>query len=104
MAYGKPPAGYHRHGGEVVAQDTWTLAHNPQEAKDMGFSCIHLDTLGMGIGLAIVLGFLFVRVAKTATVGKPKGLQSFVEMIVGSLTTRLTMFFTIKTVWLRQWR
>lgn len=82
LAYGKLPAGYHRHNGEVVAQDTWTLAHNPQEAKDMGFSCVHLDTLGWGIGLAFLLGFLFLRVAKTATLGKPKGLQSLVELIV----------------------
>ncbi len=82
LAYGKLPAGYKRENGEVVAQDSWTLAHSPQEAKDMGFACIHLDTLGWGIALAAVLGFLFVRVAKTATVGQPKGLQSFVEMVV----------------------
>jgi F-type H+-transporting ATPase subunit a len=82
LAYGKLPAGYKRENGEVVAQDSWTLAQSPQEAKDMGFACVHLDTLGWGIALAAVLSFLFVRVAKTATVGQPKGLQSFVEMVV----------------------
>lgn len=82
LAYGKLPAGYQRHDGEVLTQDSWTLAHSPKEAKDMGFNCIHLDTLGWGIGLAVVLGFVFTRVTKTATTGKPKGLQSFVEMIV----------------------
>lgn len=82
LAYGKLPAGYHRHDGEVVEHDTWTLAHNPQEAKDMGFACLHLDTLGWGLLLAVVLGFLFLRVTKTATTGKPTGLQSFIELIV----------------------
>ncbi|MEY4588372.1 MAG: hypothetical protein RL497_448 [Pseudomonadota bacterium] len=82
LAYGKLPAGYTRKDGEVVEHDTWTLAHNPQEAKDMGFNCLHLDTLGWGIALGLILSFVFLRVAKTATLGKPRGLQSFVELIV----------------------
>ncbi|HEY6530063.1 MAG TPA: F0F1 ATP synthase subunit A [Cellvibrionaceae bacterium] len=82
LAYGKLPAGYHRHDGKVIEQDTWTLAHNPQEAKDMGFNCLHLDTLGWGIALGLILSFVALRVARTATVGKPSGIQSFVELVV----------------------
>ncbi len=82
LAYGKLPAGYHRHDGAVIEQDTWTLAHNPQEAEAMGFMCLHLDTLGWGIALGLILSMVFAFVAKTATLGKPTGIQSFVELLV----------------------
>lgn len=82
MAYGKLPAGYQRYDGTVLQQDSWTLAHSTQEAVDMGFWTFHLDTLGWGIFLGLVFSFLFHRVAKKATIGKPSGFQSFVELIV----------------------
>lgn len=82
MAYGKLPEGYVRADGSIVQADTWTLAHSAQEATDMGFWCLHLDTLGWGIVLGALFSFVFWRVAKNATVDKPKGLQSFVELVV----------------------
>jgi F-type H+-transporting ATPase subunit a len=82
MAYGKLPAGYQRSDGQVITEDTWTLAHSSQEAKDMGFYCLHLDTLGWGLVLGLVFSFVFSRVAKKATAGKPTGMQSFVELVV----------------------
>ena len=86
MAYGKLPAGYERVDAEghvhVLEHATWTLAHSSQEAVDMGFSAIHLDTLGWSFALGAIFCFIFSRVAKRATSGRPTGLQSFVELIV----------------------
>ncbi len=82
LAYGKLEAGYTRYDGSVVAQDTWTIAHSAQEATDMGFMAIHLDTLGWSIGLAILLSFIFrIAVAKAHT-GVPSGVLNFVELLV----------------------
>lgn len=82
LAYGKLPAGYVRADGSVMAEDGWTLAHSAQEAADMGFWCLHLDTLGWGLVLGALFSFLFWRVAKSATTSKPTGMQSFVELVV----------------------
>lgn len=82
LAYGKLPAGYVRADGSVMAEDSWTLAHSAQEAADMGFWCLHLDTLGWGLFLGALFSFLFWRVAKSATTSKPTGMQSFVELVV----------------------
>ncbi|MBX2808564.1 MAG: F0F1 ATP synthase subunit A [Cellvibrionaceae bacterium] len=80
--YGKLPAGYERYDGSVLQEATWTSAHSSQEAADMGFSALHVDTLGWSIFLGAVFIFIFSRVAKKATADTPKGLQSFVELIV----------------------
>jgi F-type H+-transporting ATPase subunit a len=60
----------------------WGLAHNAQEAKEMGFWAIHVDTMFWSIGLGIFFLFLFRKVAKSATSDVPGGMQNFVEMIV----------------------
>lgn len=87
MTFGKLPAGYHRHASghheaEVLAEPTWTLARSSEEAFDMGFWAFHLDTLAWGIILGSLFCFLFARVAKKATIETPRGIQSFVELIV----------------------
>jgi F-type H+-transporting ATPase subunit a len=86
MAYGKLPEGYERVDADgnvhFLEQATWTLAHSSQEAADMGFNAIHLDTLGWSILLGGLFLFIFARVAKNATVDKPTGMQSFVELVV----------------------
>ena len=82
LTYGKLPAGYTRYDGTVLEQPTWTMAHSSQEAKDMGFMAVHLDTLGWSIGLGLIFCFLFSRAAKKATTDVPRGFQSFVELLV----------------------
>lgn len=82
MTYGKLPEGYVRSDGSVMPSTGWTMAHSSQEAKDMGFMAVHVDTLGWGIFLALLCGFVFQRVAKKATAGVPSGMQSFVELLV----------------------
>ncbi|UTA47945.1 F0F1 ATP synthase subunit A [Simiduia sp. 21SJ11W-1] len=86
MAYGKLPAGYERVNADgsvtVLEEATWTLAHTSQEAVDMGFWAIHLDSMGWSIALGMIFAFLFARVASKATSGVPTGVQSFVELVV----------------------
>ena len=87
MTYGKLPAGYQRldeHGNvvAVLEKDTWTLAHSTQEAADMGFMAVHLDSMGWAIGLGLVFCLLFASVARKIHSGVPRGLQNAVEMII----------------------
>jgi len=99
LTYGQLPAGYQRADGEVLQESAWTLAHSAQEAKDMGFWAVNVDTMGFSIALGVLFLFLFRRVAKSAATGVPSGLQNFVEWVVefvdasvkGSFTARNAM-------------
>ena len=82
MAYGKLPQGYVRDDGTVLQEATWTMAHTSEEAADMGFMALHLDSLGWAVILGALFCFLFYRAAKKATTDTPKGFQSFVELVV----------------------
>ncbi len=70
MTYGKSPDG------------TWKLAETAEEAKEMGFTAIHLDSMGWSIGLGIVFCLLFWMVAKAANAGIPSKFQAAIEMII----------------------
>ena len=61
---------------------SWGIAHSPEQAKEMGFWALHLDTLGFSIGLGVFFLYFFRRAAKQATAGVPGGLQNFAEWIV----------------------
>lgn len=86
LTYGKLPAGYERHDHhgnvEVLQQATWTVAHNAEEAKAMGFKAINLDSMAFTFGLGALFLFFFWLAARRATAGIPSGLQNFVEWIV----------------------
>jgi len=75
LTFGRFPEG-HEYAGE------WGLAHNAQEAKEMGFWAIHVDTMFWSILLGVLFLYLFRKVARNATSGVPGGLQNFVEWIV----------------------
>ncbi|HEX9625366.1 MAG TPA: F0F1 ATP synthase subunit A [Acidiferrobacterales bacterium] len=70
LTYGRLPDG------------SWGFAHSAEEAKEMGFWAIHLDS----IAVSLILGGLFLwgfRVAaRRATAGVPGGWQNFVEWIM----------------------
>ncbi len=70
LTYGQFPDGH------------WGMAHSAEEAKEMGFWAIHVDTMFWSIGLGIVFLLLFMKAAKTATAGVPNGVQNFAEWIV----------------------
>jgi F-type H+-transporting ATPase subunit a len=61
---------------------TWGIAHSAEEAKEMGFWAINLDSMGFAIGLGLLFLLLFRAAAKKATTGVPGGLQNFVEWVV----------------------
>lgn len=86
LTLGKLPAGYERHDHhgnvEVLSQSTLTFAHNAQEAKDMGFWALNVDSFAYSFILGALFLLLFARAAKNATTGVPSGLQNFVEWIV----------------------
>jgi len=63
-------------------ENGWSMAHSAQEASDMGFWAIHLDTLGWSIGLGVLFLWLFRKAGKAATTGVPSGLQNFVELMI----------------------
>ena len=60
----------------------WTLAHGADEAREMGFWAIHVDTMFWSIVLGAFFLWLFMRAARGATAGTPGRLQNFVEWIV----------------------
>ncbi len=70
LVYGRHPDG------------TWGLAHSAQEASEMGFWAIHLDSMGWSLALGFLFIFLFRKAAKVATSGVPGGFQNATEMIV----------------------
>lgn len=61
---------------------TWGFAHNAQEAKEMGFWAIHVDTMFWSVLLGVIFILLFRRVAKRATTGVPGLFQNTIESIV----------------------
>jgi F-type H+-transporting ATPase subunit a len=61
---------------------SWGIAHSPEQAKEMGFWAIHLDSMFFSIGLGVLFLYFFRKAARQATSGVPGGLQNFAEWIV----------------------
>jgi F-type H+-transporting ATPase subunit a len=59
-----------------------TFAHNAQEASDMGFWALHVDSMLWSIGLGYLMYRFFLKVATNATAGVPGPAQNFVEWII----------------------
>ena len=102
LTYGKLPAGYERldaqgQVSEALAQPTWTIAHDGGEAAAMGFSAIHLDSMGWSIALGLIFIFLFRSVAVNIHSGVPTGFQNFIEMIVEFIDTNVKDSFPYKS-------
>ena len=61
---------------------TWGMAHSAEEAADMGFWAINVDTIGVSLVLGILMMWFFRSVAKKASAGVPTGTQNFAEWIM----------------------
>ncbi len=70
LTYGQHPDG------------TWGIAHGVEEAREMGFWAIHLDTMFFSIALGLLFIVTFRMVARQATSGVPGGWQNFVEWVI----------------------
>ena len=70
LTYGQHPDGH------------WGFAHGAEEAAEMGFWAIHVDTMLWSVLLGFAFIFFFSKAAKSATSETPSGLQNFVEWVV----------------------
>ena len=70
LTWGKHPDGH------------WGIAHGAEEAAEMGFMAINLDSMFWSILLGSLFCFIFWRAAKKATTGVPTGFQNVCESIV----------------------
>ena len=76
--------------------DHWGFAHNAQEATEMGFWAIHVDSMLWSILLGAVFLFIFRKAAKSMTADTPGGLQNFVEWIVDFVNDNVRGSFNAK--------
>jgi len=72
------------------------IAHGAQEAREMGFWAIHLDTMFWSIGLGALFLFFFYKAAVKATSGVPGKWQNFVEMVIEFIDHNVRGTFTAK--------
>ena len=70
LTYGKLPDG------------SWGFAHDSQEAAQMGFWAINVDSMGWSLFLGLVFFLIFRSVAKKATSDTPSGLLNGVEAVI----------------------
>jgi F-type H+-transporting ATPase subunit a len=84
LTYGKLPDG------------TWGIAHSVEQAKEMGFMAIHLDTMFFSVGLGLLFIVIFRLAARQATSGVPGGLQNFVEWTIEFINSMVHDSFTGK--------
>ncbi|MDC1284787.1 F0F1 ATP synthase subunit A [Gammaproteobacteria bacterium] len=79
------------------ANGEWGFAHSSQEATEMGFWAIHVDTMIWSFVVGSLFLFFFIRAANKATAGIPSGLLNFVEMIVEFVDDNVKSTFHGKT-------
>lgn len=84
LTYGRHPDG------------SWGMAQSAEEAKEMGFIAVHVDSMFWSIFLAAVFLFFFARVANSISAGVPGKMQNFVEWIVEFVNNSVNDSFTHK--------
>lgn len=95
------PKGYIKHHLQNLTfgrhpDGSWGLAQNAEEAKEMGFWAIHVDTMAFALFLGALFLWLFYRVARSATTGVPGGWQNFVEWVVEFIDSSVRGSFAAK--------
>jgi len=74
----------------------WGFAHTPEEAAEMGFWAINVDTFGWSLFLGAGFLWFFYRVGKNASIDNPSGIQNFVEAVVEFVDGRVAETFKYK--------
>jgi F-type H+-transporting ATPase subunit a len=84
LTYGNLKEGSTDCEGHTVTQADagWQMAGCGNEAKEMGFNAINVDSMGWSIFIGIFFMWLFRKAAKKANSGVPTGFQNFIEMVV----------------------
>lgn len=75
----------------------WGFAHSAEEAKEMGFWAINVDTMGWSLFLGALFFFLFRAVAKKATSDVPTGFQNGIEAVVEFVDNSVKGMFPYKS-------
>ena len=78
------------------ADGTWGFAHTAQEAKEMGFWAVHVDTMFWSVLLGVAFLWLFRMAAVKATADTPSGFLNFVEWVVDFIDSQVRSSFTHK--------
>ena len=68
--------------GKDPSDGIWKIAETAQDAQEMGFYAVHLDSMGWSIALGFIFIMLFSIVGRRATTGIPGGLQNTIEIII----------------------
>ena len=76
-----------------TADGTWGFAHSVEEAREMGFWAINVDSMMISLLLGLLFLGLFRFCISKATSGKPGGLQNFIEIIVEMVQTNVKNTF-----------
>ena len=84
LTYGKLPDG------------TWGFAHNSDEAAQMGFWAVNVDTMGWSLFLGALFFFIFRSVAKKVTSDAPTGLKNYIEAAVEFVESNVQGMFPYK--------
>jgi F-type H+-transporting ATPase subunit a len=79
-----------------IQEGHFHCAHTAQEAKEMGFWAINVDTVLMSLILGVVFLFLFRRAAVAASTGVPTGVVNFVEWVIEFIDSSVRGSFTAK--------
>lgn len=87
LTFGKRPDG------------SWGFANSAEEAAQMGFWSVHVDSLAWAVGLGLVFLLLFWLAARRATAGVPGMFQSAIEAIVEFVDTTTKDIFPHKNPW-----
>jgi F-type H+-transporting ATPase subunit a len=74
----------------------WGFAHGAEEAAEMGFWAIHVDSMLWSIVLGVGFLLVFWRAAKSMTTGTPTGLQNFIEWVVDFVNENVRGSFNSK--------
>ena len=82
LTYGRHPDG------------TWGFASTAQEAAEMGFVAVNVDSMGWAIALGILFCGVFWIAASRASAGVPGKLQNAVEMLVDFIDDTVSSIFS----------
>ena len=74
----------------------WGFAHGAEEAAEMGFWAIHVDSMLWSIVLGAGFLLVFRKAAKSMTAGVPAGLQNFIEWVVDFVNENVRGSFNSK--------
>ena len=77
-------------------ENGWSFASTAEEAKEMGFWAINVDTMFWSISLGILFLWAFRKAAKSATADTPGGWQNFVEWVAEFIDSSVKGSFTAK--------